>query len=313
MKVSIILPVYNVEKYIEKCLESLVDQTYENIEILVINDGSPDKSQKIIEQYAKKYPKIIKSYIKENGGVSSARNYGLEKATGDYIMFVDGDDYVSQDIVSKLIDIIKKEKCDISSSDIIKFYEDGTTTYYKTNQEYSNDNVKNYIIGDSGPCAKLFKKELFNELKFRKIAYEDLDIIPILANRVNKIGYIKEGLYYYRQIEGSATRLSKYNKSMLDIFSVLDNIYVKLNVKYPEEVEYIFIAHLLRTTTLRMLDFKETQQCLHKIVDVMKEKFGDWKKNVYYKKSSKKMKIICNLAYYKQWWILKLIKKIFNK
>lgn len=311
MKVSIILPVYNVEKYIEKCLESLVNQTYENIEIIVINDGSPDKSQKIIDKYAKKYKKI-KPLIKENGGVSSARNYGLEKATGDYIMFVDGDDYVSQDIVSKLVDVTIKEKCDITSSDIIKFYKDGTTTYYKTNQEYSNDNIKNYIIGDSGPCAKLFKKELFNNIKFRKLAYEDLDIIPVLAINVKKIGYLKEGLYYYRQIEGSATRLSKYNTSMLDIFAVLDNVYDKLKNKYPEEVEYIYISHLLRTTTLRMLDFKETKQYLDKIVDIMKDKFGDWKKNIYYKKSSKKMKFICNLAFCRQWWMLKLIK-IFNK
>ena len=225
----------------------------------------------------------MKSLTKENGGVSSARNLGLEKATGDYIMFVDGDDYVSKDIVLKLIDITKKQKCDIACSDIIKFYEDGTTNYYKTNQEYSNDNVKNYIIGDSGPCAKLFKKELFKNQKFRKIAYEDLDIIPILALNVKKVSYIKEGLYYYRQIEGSATRLSKYNKSMLDIFTVLDNVYDKLNDKYPEEVEYIYISHLLRTTTLRMIDFREARQYLHKIVDVMNEKFVNWKNNTYYK------------------------------
>ena len=312
MKVSIILPVYNVEKYIKECLDSLVNQSYKNIEIIVVNDGSPDNSQKIIDEYSKEY-KEVKSYTKENGGVSSARNLGLDKATGDYVMFVDGDDYVSKDIISKLIEDIKKEKCDIACSDIIKFYEDGKETYYKTNQNYSDNDIKNYIIGDSGPCAKLFKKELFDKVKFRKLAYEDLDIIPILAINVNKIGYIKEGLYYYRQIDGSATRLSKYNESMLDIFTVLENVYDKLNNKYPEEVEYIYISHLLRTTTLRMIDFKETKQYLHKIIAIMKEKFVGWKNNVYYKKSSKKMKIICNLAYYKQWWILKIIKRIANK
>lgn len=312
MKVSVILPVYNVEDYLEQCLDSLVNQTYKNTEIVVVNDGSPDNSQKIIDKYSKKYKNII-SIKKENGGVSSARNLGIEKSTGEYIMFVDGDDYVSHDIIEKLVECIKKEKCDVACADIIKFFDSEKTIYYKTLPEYSSDNKKNYIIGDSGPCAKLFKKELFNELEFRKLAYEDLDIIPTLATIANKIGYIKEGLYFYRQVEGSATRLTKYNESMLDIFTVLDNVYDKLNKYYPEEVEYIFISHLLRTTTLRMIDFKKTKEQLNKIVDIMKDKFKGWKKNVYYVKSSKKMKIICNLAFAKQWWILKIIKKVFNK
>ncbi|MEI3251451.1 MAG: glycosyltransferase family A protein [Candidatus Gastranaerophilaceae bacterium] len=93
-KVSIIVPVYGVEKYIDKCLDSLVKQSLKEIEIIVVNDGSQDNSQKIIDKYVKRYPDKIKSYIKENGGQGSARNYGLEKANGEYIGYVDSDDFI---------------------------------------------------------------------------------------------------------------------------------------------------------------------------------------------------------------------------
>ena len=105
-KVSVIVPVYNVEKYIKKCLDSLVNQTLEDIEIVVINDGSPDNSQKIIDKYVKKYPDKVKSYIKQNGGLGSARNYGIEKAMGKYLCFVDSDDYINLDALEKLYNIV---------------------------------------------------------------------------------------------------------------------------------------------------------------------------------------------------------------
>ena len=102
IKVSVIVPVYNVEKFIDKCLNSLVKQSLKEIEIIVVNDGTKDNSQKIIDKYVKKYPDKIKSYIKENGGQGSARNYGLKKATGEYIGYVDSDDFVEKDMYKKL-------------------------------------------------------------------------------------------------------------------------------------------------------------------------------------------------------------------
>ena len=95
-KFSIIVPVYNVENYLEKCLDSLINQKHNSYEIIIINDGSTDNSQRIIDNYKKKYPKLISSYKKGNGGLSSARNYGIEKSTGEYLLFVDSDDYISE-------------------------------------------------------------------------------------------------------------------------------------------------------------------------------------------------------------------------
>ena len=108
VKVSIIVPVYNVEKYIKKCLDSLVNQTLKDIEIIVVNDGSPDNSQKIIDKYVKEYPTKVKSYITENGGQGSARNFGIYKATGEYILYVDSDDYIELNMAELLYKEAKK-------------------------------------------------------------------------------------------------------------------------------------------------------------------------------------------------------------
>ena len=113
-KVSIIIPVYGVEKYVSKCLESLVNQTLNDIEIIVVNDGTKDNSQKIIDKYVKKYPDKVKSFIKENGGQGSARNYGLKQANGDYIGYVDSDDYVELEMYEKLYNKAISDNLDIA-------------------------------------------------------------------------------------------------------------------------------------------------------------------------------------------------------
>ena len=110
MKFSIIVPVYNVEKYLKKCLDSIIDQTYKNYEVIVVNDGSPDNSQAIIEEYKKNYPNKIKAYNKQNGGLSDARNFGLQYTTGDYVIFVDSDDYVKNDMLEVLNNNIKENE-----------------------------------------------------------------------------------------------------------------------------------------------------------------------------------------------------------
>ena len=120
LKYSIIVPIYNVEEYLEECIESLINQTYTNIEIVLVNDGTKDNSGKICEKYAKKDPRI-KYIIKKNGGLSSARNEGLKHITGDYIIFVDSDDYVSTKLCEIINKIIVEEKADLIQYEFKKF------------------------------------------------------------------------------------------------------------------------------------------------------------------------------------------------
>jgi len=110
MKFSIIVPVYNVEDYLKQCLDSIIGQTYTNFEIIIVNDGSKDNSQQIIDEYEQKYPSLIKAFKKENGGLSDARNFGVEKVVGDYILFVDSDDYINKELLEKLNEVIVRDK-----------------------------------------------------------------------------------------------------------------------------------------------------------------------------------------------------------
>ena len=312
-KVSVIVPVYNVEKYLNKCLNSLVIQTLKGIEIIVVNDGSPDNSQEIIDKYSQKY-KNIKAYRKTNGGLSDARNFGIKHATGEYIAFIDSDDYIDKRMLEKMYYKAKNNNLDIVVCNSVNIYDNNTSLEIKSNLKYSNNPIKNYLISPPMACIRIYKKELFDSIQFKKdIYYEDLEIIPKLVKYTQKIDFIDEGLYYYYQRAGSIMKQKEFNDKLLDIFTVLESNKQLLFNDYPEEIEYMYITHLLRTSTLRFLEYPNYKTLINKTIETIKKYFPNWKNNKYYQKSSKKLKLICNLAYSKQILILKLIKKITNK
>lgn len=308
-KISVIVPVYNVEKYLNKCLTSLVNQTYKNFEIIIINDGSTDNSLAICNKYSKKYDNI-KVYDHKNAGVAHARNVGIEKATGDYLLFVDSDDYVDEKLLENLNEFLKKNDCDIVCFDMYKVV-NNDNIYYHTSNSLVEDNIKRYIIGDSGPCNKLIKKKLFNDLKFmEKIYYEDLATMPILALYTNKIDFLEKPLYYYVQRDNSIMHQKVFSEKLLDIFKALDNVYDVYNGNYKDEIEYLYITHLLRSASMRFLEYDDTKNYLNKINEIIRTRFPNWKKNKYLKLSSFKLKIICYLAYNKKYNLLKILMKI---
>ena len=318
MKVSIIVPVYNVEEYLRKCLDSLVNQTYKNIEIVIVNDGTKDNSQLIIDEYREKYPKIIKSYIKENGGLASARNYGVAKSTGNYIMFVDSDDYVDLNMVEKLYNELKNTNSDIVVCGAYQVC-DNNIKKLNTFNKYNLDNKKNYIVNCVGACWQLIKKDLFikNDLSFlEKHFYEDIAVIPSLAIYVKNISYIEDPLYYYLVRSGSIMNQQKYSKSLEDIFDSLEILKKRFisNNKfelYYDELEYLYIEHLLHAASLRFFKFDLDTVNIHlnKIVSIIKKDFPNWRKNKYYKKQNIKYKIVCNLFYNKKYKLLKYLLK----
>ena len=168
-KVSVIVPVYNVEKYLEKCLTSMVNQTLQDIEIIVVNDGSKDGSQKIIDEFQQKFLSKIKSFSKENGGLSDARNFGLDNATGEFIGFVDSDDYVSETMFEEMYDLAKKHSAEMVICNLQKVDEHGNVTQKLTqipNMPEKIDLEKNFsVFSDLSyfACNKIFKKELFQK------------------------------------------------------------------------------------------------------------------------------------------------------
>ena len=221
-KISVIVPVYNVEKYINRCVDSIINQTYKNLEIILVDDGSPDNCGKICDEYAKKDGRI-KVVHKENGGVSSARNIGLDIATGDYIGFIDSDDYIELDMFECLVNSIIKYNLDICECNFI-IEEKNNISYVKCKYENileNRDIIKNYLSDNIRPetCNKLYKKEFFDDIRFdtTMILGEDAFINYQIMKRAMKIYNINQYKYHYVKREGSATSYFINKKSLLYI------------------------------------------------------------------------------------------------
>lgn len=310
MKVSVIVPVYNVEKYLARCLDSLVNQTLEDIEIIIVNDGSTDNCQKIINEYSKKY-RNIKSFTQKNQGQAVARNVGLAHATGKYISYVDSDDYVETDMFKNLYREIENNKSDILISNIIK-EENGNSYVFKNYWNIKKEPNKNFMTSHMGPVARLYSKEFLinNNFKFMEgVIYEDLASIPILGVYTNKIKYINEAYYHYTIRDGSSMKQKKYNKKLDDIFKVMDDLSRNIPDAYYEELEYLYIEHLLYSASLRFVEFNKKDKFVI-IRKIMKEHYPKYYKNIYYKNKSIKFKIICFFCYYGFYNTVKVLKRI---
>lgn len=314
-KVSIIVPVYNVEKYIRKCLESLVNQTLKDIEVIVVNDGSPDNSQSIIDEYVKKYPHIIKSYAKENGGQGSARNYGYQKATGEYIGFVDSDDYVSLDMYEKLYNKAILNKSDIVICKYTVIDENNNSKEYQYLFNKTNNDKIDYLFNNTGVCNKIYKRNLLKKFEFRsKVWYEDIDFIIKILLKAKKISSIEDELYYYLVREGSTMNNNNIKKN-LDILAAFDSIlnYILENKeyqKYSDEIEFIAIYHIYITAIARIINIKHTKgkkEIINKLIKYMNEKFPNYKNNKYLYLLNRNKRIIYNLIKYKLYFIVKII------
>lgn len=242
-KISIIVPVYNVEKYIEKCLKSLINQTYDNIEIIVVNDCSTDDSEKVIKKVIqnKKNIKYIKNKV--NSGLSFTRNVALDNCTGDFISYIDSDDYIPLDFYEKMVNVINKEKSDIVICDINIVYENE-----KTEQRTYCGGKDNIDFIDNGlaasACNKIFKKEIMQRNKFSvgKVNEDLAVVLPAIIN-AKKVSYCEDTVYNYIQRDNSIQN-SSFSEKRFDIFYgvklTLDRI---KNIKNYEEYKQLIVFH----------------------------------------------------------------------
>ena len=238
-KISIVVPVYNVEKYLGRCIESILRQTMTELEIILVNDGSKDSSGEICDQYAAKDSRI-KVIHKNNGGLSSARNTGIEHSSSEYIGFIDSDDYIEADMYEVLYRNIKEENADISMCDLIHCYE---------GREEKKQLAKEYCVWDSKEAIKvvmeakktsvtavnkLYKRELFSEIRYplQKLS-EDAFVIVELLLKANKVVFTSEKKYYYVHRKNSITT-SKFKKNDLDVVEAYHKNYKLIVENYPE-------------------------------------------------------------------------------
>lgn len=303
-KISVIVPVYNTGKYIKRCLDSIVNQTIESeIEIIVINDGSTDDSDERIKEYIRKKDckAKIKYYSKENEGIAKTRNFGIEKATGDYILFVDSDDYIKSELIEKLqpyieqkIDLIKFKLQKVNQNGEILEKIEGPIFEEANGQEAFNKMYSEDILLDS-PCVYLIKKEVFKNEKFEQTYHEDFGLIPLLIVKSKTVVSTPYYLYEYVQAPNSITRNENYDKTlkkMDDSLTHYDNM-----IKRTKQLN-------LNRTTLENIKIYYTNAIILKLNE-LKEK----EKNEYIKEIRKR-KMYRNI---KARNLKQLIKKILLK
>ena len=314
IKVSIIVPVYNVEEYLARCLDSLVNQSLKDIEIIVVNDGSPDNSQKIIDNYCKKY-KNIKSFIKENGGLSDARNFGIEKAQGEYIAFLDSDDYVTIDMYMEMYNKAKSGNFDMVVCDLNYVYDDKIIKA-SCNIKKDTNNIKDVML-NIYPAAwnKIFKRNLMDKgIRFKKgVWFEDVEFIYRLLPYINTIGVVHKTFNQYVQREGSITNtINKKLYHYIDNWNGIVEYYKKNNLyeEYKLELEYCYVRYIYATFIKQAskYNYKDYMDAVDSAISNVWKNFPKYKKNKYFYKS---LKGIYMLMFNKR--IAKIIYKKYNK
>ena len=239
--VSIIIPVYNVEKYIEKCIDSIINQTYKNLEIILVDDGSPDGCPEICDKYALQDSRI-KAIHKKNGGLSDARNAGLDIMKGEWVIFIDSDDFVSPYHVENLYYLVKKFNTNIAITSFECFYNENKKFIYKkiTNEKVlihtSKEAIENMFYNKFYKFyawGKIYHKELFHNIRFPKgKIYEDLSTIPLILLNIDKVAFCDMKDYFYLQRKDSITgKIKEENFMIFDILSDLNDKFSDKDIK----------------------------------------------------------------------------------
>lgn len=254
-KISIIVPVYGVEKYLEECLDSLLNQTYKNLEIILVDDESPDNCPKICDVYAKRDDRIVVIH-KKNGGAASARNVGLDCISGEYVAFVDSDDYVDKEYISKLLYLIKKENADISVCSFSNVYRNRNEKIDNSVGIYTAQDYLRLFLND-WKCGliwnKLFKTKLLKNIRFAEGHVIDDEFFTyktvILAKKII-VG--NSNLYYYRQRRSSAMAQGRKKRMLQDRMEYMTERFQIVTKRFPELYrEYLnnFTDNLIRFKT----------------------------------------------------------------
>ena len=315
-KVSVIVPIYNVEQYLQRCIESLVNQTLQDIEIILVNDGSTDNSGMLAKEYCKKYKEKIIYLEKKNGGLSDARNYGMPYATGEYIAFLDSDDYIEKNAYEEMYNKAQEENADYVECDFIweypnKIREDKQIAYKDKHEMLTFVRVVAW--------NKLIKRSLLEEhnIKFPKgLRYEDVEFTYTLIPHLQRTAYVDKCFVHYTQRQNSIANVQ--NERTAEIFTVLQHVidYYKANGlygEYKDELEYNYARYLLCSSLKRMCkiqDKNKREEMIKKTWIELNKQYPEWKKNKILNsvKSGKNiyMKTINKFTY-------KIYTNIFNK
>lgn len=263
--VSIIIPIYNVEQYLDRCVASVRCQTYRNLEILLVDDGSPDRCGAMCDAYAQEDERI-RALHKKNGGQSDARNVGIEASTGDYVAFIDSDDFIEPDMIETLLRLIEQYHADFSSCGVANCYQDKTTLQCKTMEEgcVDGETAFGYILEGKriagSMCNKLLDRRLLQNLRFPLgHIYEDAMFIADLMPLVQKVAYTTQPKYYYYHRAGSSTT-SRFKSRDMDAILAYDKTRQVVRKQFPSlskaaDFRYIWAHFVVLDRMLAVEDY----------------------------------------------------------
>ncbi len=310
LKISVIVPVYNVENYIRKCLDSILAQDYENFEIIAVDDESPDNCGKILDAYAEKYPEKIVVIHQKNKGLGGARNTGIEAAKGEYLLFVDSDDYIASNMISCLVSDIKNTNADIAVCGFTYIYEHGNTkkskdSGFEYHTAYSLIDNTNLITILPAACNKLYKKDLFvkNQIRFpERVWYEDIRTTVKLIACSNAVVFTDSCPYFYFQRDGSIIHSGNIERNA-EIFLAFDDIYsyFKQNGLYEQfysELEFMTVRSVFWDSSVRVLKITKYHPILKQLREYTLKNFPNAFNNKYFIKFINEKKIMRSLFFF---------------
>lgn len=290
IKVSVIIPVYNAEKYLDKCLDSVINQSLKDIEIIIINDGSTDNSIKIINKYLN--DKRLVFFNRKNHGIGVTRNFGIKSAKGKYICFLDSDDYYEHNMLEDMYNYIINNDLDIAICNYYKVFDNKKEEVNIKCDNITSIKENNNLLFDinMGPCNKMYNYDLIKDIKFSEnLKYEDTPFVAISLFRAKKVGKLDKFLYNYVIHNNSETTVM--DERVFDIFKILDLI--------KEEVDYkcykdLFVYKIMTYTIQQR--FQKNKKLRNKFIEeafaYLKDNVPDYKKSYYFKKRNIFKKVI---------------------
>lgn len=308
LKLSVIIPVFNAEEYLRRCLDSVIlAMKGVSGEILTIDNVSSDDSLSVLKEYAKKYPKLMSVLQCNTPGAAAVRNYGVTKARGEYIWFIDADDEVTKDSVSKLLGKAKETDADLVMLGMKRIYQNGKTNYLSAVDPNTPDYKSRFIRYGLGPVQVLIRRKwwIANGFKFQEgIIQEDMELMSALILNTERFASIDEPLYLYYQNSDSVLHKKEFSPHVFDIFPALTGLYNRFKkagaeTLYHDELEWFFIWNLLIDSAKDFGQFPEAKVGFSRSREMLRKYFPKWRKNRFLKQKPLKLQARVKLNYWK--------------
>ena len=318
-KVTVVVPVYNVEKYLHKCAESILNQSFQDFELILVDDGSTDKSGDICDRFAEKDSRV-RVIHQENGGLGAARNTGTREARGEWLLYVDSDDSIESVTIHSALRTAEANNADIVVFGFQSVDEDGHAVErfvddIPKGSAFSLRTKPEMLLGAPVAWNKLYRLSLFDDIEYPGRAwYEDIRTTPKLQAEAKRIVYMEDLLYNYLMREGSITKNINVERNV-EILEAFEDIIGWFKSKgwfenYKKEFEYLTVLHVYITASVRVIRVDPAHELLERFRSYLTDNFPDYKNNPYLKRLGRNKRLIMLLLDKKMYAVIRLIFKI---